>query len=47
MKINIKTRRTIDVHEVKTIPFRAIKTIAWKEVRGINLLGEDIKVKRI
>lgn len=47
MKINIKTRRTIDVKEVKTIGFHEVKTIAWMSVRGVNVLGDNINVKRI
>lgn len=47
MKINIKERKTINVREVKTISFRSISTIAWADVKGMNILGETIKVKRI
>lgn len=47
MKINIKTRRTIEVKEVKKISFHDTLTIAWKEIRGLNMLGDNINVKRI
>ncbi len=47
MKINVKQRKTISVREVKTINFREIRTFAWKDVGGLVLMGENIKVKRI
>lgn len=47
MKINIKTRRAIEVKEVKTINFREIRTFAWMKIGGINMSGENISVKRI
>ena len=47
MKINIKTRRTINVHEVKTIAFRDIKTINLMQINRQAVMGENINVKRI
>ena len=47
MKINIKTIKTISVHEVRTIAFRDIKTINLMEVRRSDAMGESINVKRI
>ena len=47
MKINVKTRKTISVREIKAISFREIRTFGWKDVKGLNLMGENIKVKRI
>ena len=39
MKINIK--------ETRNIPVREVKTIVFKEVKRINLIGGDINVERI
>ena len=47
MKINIKTRMDISVHEVKKIGFKDIKTINFMEVNRQNIVGDNIKVKRI
>ena len=37
----------ISIKEIKTINVREVKTIYFKEIRKINLIGGDIKVKRI
>ena len=45
-----KTKRKvmkIIIKEIKTINVREVKTINFKEIRKINLVGGDIKVKRI
>ena len=39
MKINIKTRKSIDVKE--------IRTIGWKDIKGLNIIGGNVVVKRI